>query len=52
MYKSYLNGARFYEFSKAYHMYLDIKAKILVVDSSLDFNVDQLKLLWIEASNI
>ena len=39
MYKSYLNGARFYEFSKAYHMYLDIKAKILAVDSSLDFNV-------------
>ena len=52
MYKSYLNGARYYEFSKAYHMYLDIKDKVLVVDSNLDFNVDQLKLLWIEASNI
>jgi hypothetical protein len=52
MYKSYLNGARFYEFSKAYHMYLDIKEKILVVDPSLNFNVDQLKLLWTEASNI
>ena len=27
-YKSFLYGARFYEFSKAYHMYLDIKEKI------------------------
>ena len=52
MYKSYLNGARFYEFSKAYHMYLDIKAKILAVDSSLDFNIDQLKTLWLEASTV
>ena len=52
MYKSYLNGARFYEFSKAYHMYLDIKAKTLAVDSSLDFNIDQLKTLWLEASTV
>lgn len=52
MYKSYLNGSRFYEFSKAYHMYLDIKAKILAVDSSLDFNIDQLKTLWLEASTV
>ena len=49
MYKSYLNGARYYEFSKAYHMYLDIKAKILVVDENLDFTLEQLKTLWIEA---
>jgi hypothetical protein len=35
MYKSYLNGARFYEFSKTYHMYLDIKEKILVVNQLL-----------------
>ncbi|MEG2283835.1 MAG: DUF4376 domain-containing protein [Bacilli bacterium] len=50
MYKSYLNGARYYEFSKAYHMYLDIKAKILVVDENLDFTLQQLKTLWTEAS--
>ena len=49
MYKSYLNGARYYEFSKAYHMYLDIKTKILVVDSNLDFTLEQLKTLWTEA---
>lgn len=52
MYKSYLNGARYYEFSKAYHMYLDIKDKVLVVDSSLDFDVDQLKTLWLQASTV
>ena len=52
MYKAYFTGARYYEFSKAYHMYLDIKAKILAVDSSLDFNIDQLKTLWLEASTV
>ena len=30
-------------------MYLDIKAKILVVDENLDFTLEQLKTLWIEA---
>lgn len=49
-YKSYLNGARYYEFSKAYMMYLDIKEKILVVNPDLNYNIDQLKLLWTEAS--
>ena len=49
MYKAYFTGARYYEFSKAYHMYLDIKAKILVVDSNLDFTLQQLKTLWTEA---
>ena len=52
MYKSYLDGVRYYEFSKAYHMYLDIKAKILAVDSSLDFTLEQLKTLWLEASTV
>lgn len=52
MYKSYLNGARIYEFSKAFEMYKDIKAKILAVDSSLDFTVSQLKTLWLEASQV
>lgn len=51
-YKSYLYGARFYEFSKAFEMYTDIKAKILAVDSSLDFTVLQLKTLWLEASQV
>ena len=50
MYKSYLNGARFYEFSKAYHMYLDIKVKILAVNPLLDYTLEQLKTLWTEAS--
>ena len=52
MYKSYLNGARFYEFSKAYHMYLDIKAKILAVNPLLDYTLEQLKTLWLEASQV
>ena len=52
MYKSYLNGARFYEFSKAYHMYLDIKDKILAVNPLLDYTLEQLKTLWLEASQV
>lgn len=52
MYKAYLNGARFYEFSKAYHMYLDIKVKILAVNPLLDYTLEQLKTLWLEASQV
>lgn len=52
MYKSYLNGAKFYEFSKAYHMYLDIKDKILAVNPLLDYTLEQLKTLWLEASQV
>ena len=50
MYKAYLSGARYYEFSKAYLMYLDIKSKILTINSELDFNLSELKTLWLEAS--
>ena len=52
MYKAYLSGARYYEFSKALAMYTDIKDKILVVDPSLDFTLQQLKTLWLEASAV
>lgn len=51
IYKSYLYGARYYEFSKAYAMYEDIKSKILLVDQSLNFTLEELKELWIEASS-
>lgn len=51
-YKSYLNGARFYEFSKALRMYLDIKEKLLLIDGDLNFTIEQLKEMWIEASKI
>lgn len=52
MYKAYLSGARYYEFSKALAMYTDIKDKILLVDSTLDFTVEQLKEMWIEAKRV
>lgn len=48
-YKSYLYGARFYEFSKAYSMYEDIKPKILNIDSTLNYTIEELKTLWKEA---
>lgn len=51
-YKAYLYGAKSYEFSKAYTLYLDIKAKILAVNSSLDFTVNELKTVWEEASSV
>lgn len=52
MYKAYLTGTRYYEFSKTLGMYTDTKDKILLVDSALDFTVEQLKEMWIEASQI
>ena len=52
MYKAYLTGARYYEFSKALAMYTDIQVKILAVNPELDFSVGQLKTLWTEASLI
>ena len=52
MYKAYLEQARYYEFSKAYHMYLDIKVKILAVNPLLDYTLEQLKTLWLEASQV
>ena len=52
MYKAYLSGARYYEFSKALAMYTDIKDKVLLVDESLDFTVEQLKELWVEAKAV
>lgn len=51
-YKSFLYGARFYEFSKALHMYNDIKPKILTVNSELNFTIEQLKTLWEEAKGV
>ena len=52
MYKAYLTGARYYEFSKAVAMYTDIKDKILLVDESLDFTIEQLKEMWVEAKAV
>ena len=52
MYKAYLTGASYYEFSKALAMYTDIKDKILLVDDTLDFTEQQLKDMWNEAKTI
>ena len=49
---AYLNGSRYYEFSKALAMYMDIKDKILLVDDTLDFTEQQLKDMWIEAKAV
>lgn len=48
-YKSYLYGAKVYEFSKSYLIYEDIKPKLLNIDSSLNYTVEELKTLWKEA---
>ena len=52
MYKSYLTGARYYEFSKTYAMYLDILPKLVGINPSLSFTLEQLKTLWLEASQV
>lgn len=52
MYKAYLEQARFYEFSKTLEMFNDIKDKFAAIDESLDFTVEQLKAMWLEASKV
>lgn len=52
MYKAYLEQARFYEFEKTLVMFNDIKAKFITVDESLDFTLEQLKSMWLEASQV
>jgi hypothetical protein len=47
-----INGARFYEFSKTYQIYIEIKEKILTVNPELDYTVNELIEFWIEASKI
>lgn len=51
-YKSYLYGARVYDFARAFEIYTDIKAKIIAIDSSLNFTIYDLKSLWVEASGV
>lgn len=52
MYKAYLSGARFYEFSKALAMYTEIKPHLLAINGQLDFTEAQLKVIWKESSQI
>lgn len=52
MYKAYLEQARFYEFEKTLMMFNDIRAKFVAVDESLDFTLEQLRAMWLEASQV
>lgn len=52
MYKAYLNAARYYEFDKTLKMYDEIKTRLIEINQSLDFSFDQLKSMWLEASNL
>lgn len=52
MYKAYLEQARFYEFSKAFSMFNDIKDKLIKTNENLDFTLQQLKSMWTEASGV
>ncbi|MDA0697449.1 MAG: hypothetical protein O2793_13710 [Proteobacteria bacterium] len=52
MYKAFLNGARYYEFAKTYAMYEEIKVKLIEINSALDFSLEQLKAMWMTASQV
>jgi hypothetical protein len=52
MYKAYLEQARFYEFEKTLVMFTEIQDKFAAVDESLNFTLEQLKSMWIEASRV
>ena len=52
IYKSYLNVARFYEFDKALLMFKEILDQFAAVNPNLAFTDDQLRMMWLEASQI
>lgn len=49
MYKGFLAGARFYEFSKALHMLEQAKPVIELAYPELDLSVPTLKAIWLQA---
>ncbi len=52
MYKSYLNAARFYEFDKVLIMFNEILDKFAAIDPALALSDEQLRVVWLEASQI
>ena len=50
MYKAYLNGARYYEFSKALAMLTQAAPVITQAYPDLDLSIPTLKALWLEAA--
>ena len=52
MYKSYLNAARFYEFDKALIMFNEILDKFAAIDHALALSDEQLRAMWLEASQV
>ena len=52
MYKSYLNAARFYEFDKALIMFNEILDKFAAIDPALALSENQLRMMWLEASQV
>lgn len=51
-YKAYLTAARFYDFSKSYHLFNNVKAQIVAVNPALDFDLLTLKTMWLDATLI
>ena len=49
-YKAYLNGARYYEFSKALAMLTQAEPIITQAYPDLDLSIPTLKTLWLEAA--
>lgn len=52
MYKAFLNFARFYEFDKTLVMFNEIRQKFTDFNPELDFTTDQLKQMWLAASQV
>ena len=52
MYKSFLKSARFYEFNRVLIMFNEIREKFTAIDPRLDFTTDQLKQMWLAASEV
>lgn len=52
MYKAFLKSARFYEFSRVLVMFNEIREKFTAIDPRLNFTDEQLKQMWLAATQV
>lgn len=52
IYDAYLSRSKYYEFTRALAMFNEIREKFTTIDSSLNFTDEQLKQMWLAASEV
>lgn len=52
IYDAYLSRSKYYEFTRALYMFNEIRQKFIAIDPRLNFTDEQLKQMWLEASQV